>query len=236
MCLVLAAWKEHSEFPLIVAANRDEFHVRPTEPAHQWDGITAGRDLESGGTWLGVTAAGRFAAVTNYREDRPKAAGDLSRGALVTGFLQSATSPREYLESLDAGRYGGFGLLVSDLQTFGYFSNRSEDVRLLDPGIYGLSNHLLDSEWPKVTRGKEALREILRTPETLEERLLELLADRTGLPDRHTAAFIVDSVHGTRSSTIALFRADGRIRFGERAFSSTGETLYTRAFDLANTA
>jgi uncharacterized protein with NRDE domain len=232
MCLILVAWKAHAEFPLVVAANRDEFHTRPTEPAHEWEGMTAGRDLESGGTWLGVTPGGRFAAVTNYREDRPKGAGDLSRGALVTGFLQSETSPEVFLDSLDANRYGGFGLLVSDLQTFGYFSNRAEEVKVLEPGIYGLSNHLLDSEWPKVKRGKETLREILRSPEQMEDRLLDLLADRIGLPQRETAAFIVDPIHGTRSSTVALFGSDGRIRFVERAFSSTGETLYTRAFEL----
>lgn len=232
MCLILVAWKAHPEFPLIVAANRDEFHIRPTEPAHEWEGITAGRDLESGGTWLGVTPAGRFAAVTNYREDRPKGPGDLSRGKLVTAFLQSGATPEKHLQSLDAGRYAGFGLLVSDLQTFGYFSNRAEEVKVLEPGIYGLSNHLLDSDWPKVKRGKESLREILRSSEPLEDRLLDLLADRTGLPDRQTAAFIVDPIHGTRSSTVALFGSNGRIRFVERAFSSTGETLYTRAFDI----
>src|SRR5687768_16725718 len=123
MCLILVAWKEHPEFPLIVAANRDEFHIRPTAPAHEWEGIIAGRDLESGGTWLGVTPAGRFAAVTNYREDRPKCPGDLSRGKLVTAFLLTQATPEKYFQSLDAGRYGGFGLLVSDLQTFGYCSN-----------------------------------------------------------------------------------------------------------------
>jgi uncharacterized protein with NRDE domain len=236
MCLILIAYRSHPDFPLVVAANRDEYHARPTAPADWWDAnLLAGKDEQSGGTWLGVTRSGRFAAVTNYHEGRPKNPEDLSRGKLVTDFLRSPTSPREYLESLEPQRYAGFGLVVSDLRTLGYFSNRADGVTMLQPGIYGLSNHLLDTDWPKVDRGKKAMRELLehtRNPRQLSDSLLELLGDRAGAPERERAMFVLDPVHGTRSSTVGTFGANGEITFVERSFDAAGKVLYTRPLGL----
>lgn len=239
MCLIVIAYRSHPEFPLVVAANRDEFHIRPTAPAQFWDdSLLAGKDLESGGTWLGITRGGRLAAVTNYHEQRPKGPDDLSRGTLVVDFLRSDAAPARYLAEIDPHRYAGFGLIVSDLRSLSYFSNRADGVKLLTPGIYGLSNHLLDTDWPKVDRGKKKMRQLLSAspePDELTESLLNLLGDRTGAPERSSSIFVADPVHGTRSSTVVIFTAGGEIRFEERSFDAAGRLLDTRPFSPQGT-
>ena len=156
MCLILAAWRVHPEFPLVVAANRDEFHARPAARAAFWDdrpAILAGRDLEAKGTWLGVSRSGRFAAVTNYRGGREAGAIE-SRGFLVSRFLEGGATSGEYIGEVAGrgARYSGFNLLAEDGEELWWCSNRDSGPRRLEPGIYGLGNFLLDT--PEVAEPK----------------------------------------------------------------------------------
>jgi uncharacterized protein with NRDE domain len=243
MCLILFAHRAHPEYRLVVAANRDERFQRPTAPAGFWadaSGIFAGRDLEHRGTWLGVTTTGRFAAITNFRDPdghRPDAP---SRGGLVSDFLRSSAPPASYLERLRpaATAYNGFSLLVGNGESLCYFSNREGEIRSLEPGIYGLSNQLLDVPWPKVRLGKVRLADEIRSgvdPDTL----LALLDDtraaadedlpRTGVGlewERKLSALrIVADGYGTRSSTALLVGTNGEVRIAERSFDERGQEL-----------
>jgi uncharacterized protein with NRDE domain len=240
MCLILFAHRAHPAYPLVVAANRDEWFRRPTAPAGFWPDapeVFAGRDLEQQGTWLGVTRHGRFAALTNYRDPGSQRADAPSRGALVSGFLRSAVAPGEYLERLraDAARYNGFSLLAGDGDALCYFSNREGEIRTLAPGIYGLSNSLLDVQWPKVESGKARFAAALdRSPDAAA--LIRVLDDTGPAPDqalpatgvslewerRLSALRIVADGYGTRSSTALLVGADGMVTFVERSFGADG--------------
>ena len=188
MCLIYVAWRHHPHHRLVVAANRDEHHARPTAAAHWWKdspGVLAGRDLEAGGTWMGITRGGRFAAVTNYREapENREAVGPRpgapSRGTLVGAFLTGGESAPDYLERVtkeEGRRYNGFGLLAMDGETLAFASNRARGVTLLEPGVFGLSNHLLDTPWPKVTSGKAELERLVAKSDIRVPDLLALLA------------------------------------------------------------
>lgn len=240
MCLILFAHRAHPHYRLVVAANRDEWFRRPTAAAAFWPDaahVLAGRDLEQQGTWLGITRAGRFAAVTNFRDPASHRAQAPSRGQLVSRFLLSSESPGDYLAALraEAPRYNGFSLLVADRESLYYCSNREGAIRALAPGIYGLSNHLLDVPWPKVRQGKQRLAEALaRGPNA--DALLELLADTGVAPDAElprtgveldwerklSALRIVADGYGTRSSTVLLVGADGEASFVERSFDEYG--------------
>ena len=218
MCLILLAWRAFREHPLIVAANRDEFHARPAAPAAFWDdrpGILAGRDLEARGTWMGISRAGRFAAVTNYRGAREPRAAE-SRGNLVTDFLDGSAAPGRYANTLveRSESYSGFNLLVSDGEELWWMSNRGGEPRRLAPGIYGLANALLDS--PDVEPGKRRFQETVSTAVAVEP-LFGLLAE----------ARIVDPVYGTRCSTVHLGR-----RYAERSFSPDGAEQETLHYEL----
>ncbi|MBV9774904.1 MAG: NRDE family protein [Gemmatimonadetes bacterium] len=236
MCLILLAHDAHPRYRLIVAANRDEFYARPTAPAGWWDdapGVLAGRDLRGGGTWMGITREGRWAAVTNYRETTPPPVDAPSRGGLVGGFLLGEGEPEAYLRALlpSVGAYAGFNLLVGDGERLAYLSNRGEGVRVLGPGIYGLSNALLDTPWPKVERGKAALREVVRRGDEPDvEALLRVLADTDPAPDpllpdtgvgvererMLSSPFIASPEYGTRASTVLLVARDGGVVLVER--------------------
>ncbi|HSU15964.1 NRDE family protein [Longimicrobium sp.] len=236
MCLVLIAWDSHPTHRLIVVANRDEFYARPTAPAGWWDDapqVLAGRDLRDGGTWMGVTRAGRFAAVTNYREPQMYRQGAPSRGFLVANFLLSRAPSLGFAAGLMpvAPGFNGFNLLLFDGTTLAWTSNRAAGARTLPPGVYGLSNHLLDTPWTKVVSGKADLRAALAAPEAeLEARLFASLARRdpapeaelpsTGIePERERAlssAFIATPEYGTRCSTVLLLTRDGEVTFVER--------------------
>ncbi|MBL8971634.1 MAG: NRDE family protein, partial [Myxococcales bacterium] len=192
MCTLLFAWQVDPARPLIVAANRDEFHARPTAAASTWPRdaeasapeIVAGRDLQAGGTWLGVTREGRFAALTNVRE--PFVApppGARSRGGLVAEFLRGRAAPGEYLAGLAPDAYAGFNLVVGDRSSLWYLSNRSGPARALGPGVYGVSNAALDTPWPKVRRGRENLARLVAAGAASPEAVLALLADRAPAPD-----------------------------------------------------
>ena len=252
MCLVLIALNSHPEYSLIVAANRDEFYDRPSAPAEYWEdapGILAGRDLKAGGTWLGIDQRGRFAAVTNYRQGQREQSAPRSRGHLVSGFLTTSTDVREYFEQVraDAELYNGFNLIAGDSRELLYYSNREDHIRALGPGLYGLSNHLLDTAWPKVTSTKSAFGTLLsRRASDLTDALFALLSDRTQPPDDqlpHTgvgpewelllsSAFITSRDYGTRSSTVVLVGRDGGIVFVERNFGPGGVPTQEGRFTL----
>jgi uncharacterized protein with NRDE domain len=242
MCLILIAFDSHPDYSLVVAANRDEFYERPTAPAAFWadyPGVLGGRDLKAGGTWLGIDRGGRLAAVTNYRQGEREPAAPRSRGQLVSGYLTTEIDPASYLEQAerDAQLYNGFNLIAGNSRELFYFSNREGRRRFLEPGIYGLSNHLLDTAWPKVTSGKTALGALL-SPGASEmvPNLFALLADRRQAPDHSlpetgvtlawerllSAAFIATAEYGTRSSTVVLVDRGGGVLFVERSFGRDG--------------
>lgn len=239
MCLIAFAWREHADFPFVFAANRDEFHARPTDGMAWWtdvDGLLAGRDLEAGGTWLALSKSGRIATVTNYRETRTASA-PRSRGELVRRFPAGAASPGDYLATVDGDAYAGFSLLATDGRELAYGSNRGDEGRLLARGIYGLSNAALDTPWPKLVRTREGIRRLLSVGTVSLDNLLDLVADRepahrdeiprTGLPIEHeralSAPFIVSPEYGTRCSTAIICRTDGHIEVAERRFDAGGE-------------
>lgn len=251
MCLILFAFEPSSEYPLVVLANRDEFHRRPTAQAGFWKetpGVLAGRDLEKGGTWLGVTTSGRFAAVTNYRSPRDMQPGGRSRGALPQLFLEGGMDAMSYLETVheDAQAYAGFNLLVYDGTAMGYLSNRSgSGPQEVSPGIHGLSNALLDTDWPKVTEGREVLAELLGEGPP-DPSWMHVMADtRTAaddqLPDTGiglekerllSSRCIQSPDYGTRCSTFARFHKGGRIRFVERTLVPADLDPDTVSFSL----
>ncbi len=195
MCLILFAYQYHAEYPLVVAANRDEYYARPTQTADFWKeapDIFAGKDLQAGGTWMGISKQGRFAAVTNFREPKEQPDNAISRGELCKNFLLSQADTKTFTEKIDQHHhlYAGFNLLLgepSDTNTLqlSYYSNRTRTMRPLAPGIYGLSNGLLNDPWPKVTSGKAALQNILDNHEQPSSSALRQLLDL--LLDQHIA-------------------------------------------------
>lgn len=222
MCLIVAAWKVRTEWPLIVAANRDEFHGRPASPAGFWSDrphILGGRDLEAKGTWMAVSRNGRFAAVTNYRGAREPSAAE-SRGALVTRFLDTDTRAGAYAAQVSANgaRYSGYNLLACDGEELWWTSNRDSAPRRLDPGYYALGNLLLDS--PEVLPIKERGRDLIEATPAIEP-LFTLLA----------GARIVNEQYGTRCSTVCLLGKT--IRYAERTFAPDGAEGETRSFELS---
>ena len=239
MCLVLLAIGQSDQYPIILAGNRDEFHARPTRTASWWPDkpdIVGGRDLQAGGTWLGLHRNGRFATVTNFRDAEPVSAKFLSRGQLVTEYLEGKQRPLDYLEAIDGSRYAGFNLFVGDFGVTAYLSNRGADPRELPAGLYGLSNALLDTPWDKVVRSKQGLASLLDRNTVNETTLLRLLDDRNvGPVDNEdaerlgfttaraiTAPFIVTPDYGTRCSTVVTADNVGRWQFVERRFDADG--------------
>lgn len=240
MCLIVVAWRCRADLPLVVAANRDEWRDRPAERAHWWPDhpdLLAGRDLKAGGTWMGVTRGGRFAAVTNFRDPSDRRSTARSRGGLVTEFLLGSDSAPRFLASL-AGRereYNGFNLIVGDGATLWYFGSREGGARPITPGVHGLSNHVLDEPWPKVTRGRQAMERAL-ADEAPTPALFELLGDARGVPDaelpdtgvgldweRRLAASLITGVeYGTRASTVLTVSARGEVVFEERTREADG--------------
>lgn len=237
MCLILFAYKSHPKYSLIVAANRDEFYKRKTASAHFWEdepNILAGRDLEKMGTWLGITKEGNFAALTNYRNPNEKTEGKRSRGELVTSALKSFPSIKSYMEQLGEkrGDYPGYNLIAGNLNDLYYYSNVENKVKTLRPGIYGLSNHLLNSNWPKVKEGKKMLSRIIEgKEENLVDSLFQMLKNEQTYPDSQlpstgvslemerllSSMFIRSEDYGTRSSSVLLF-SEKEIQFFERIY------------------
>lgn len=239
MCLILFAFKQHAGYRLVLTANRDEFYERPTAALHFWEDypqVLAGRDLTQQGTWMGVTRNGRFAAITNYREVIAPIANAPSRGKLVADFLTGTASPERYLQQIlpKANQFSGFNLILGDTQTLYYFGNRDGRIRMLGPGIYGLSNRLLDTDWPKVRAGKTQLTAVLRSgdggPSRIDfQSLIALLQNRESVPDNQlprtgvgiekermlAPAFITSPDYGTRSSSVLLIGHNNQVDFRE---------------------
>ncbi|SRR6266568_833950 len=250
MCLLSFAIDSHPRYRLVLAANRDENFVRPTEAARFWDStpqILAGRDVEAGGTWLGVSRNGRLAALTNYYGPDEYAQDKLSRGWLIKDFLSGDLSPDGYLEYLHrtGDRYNGFGLVFGDSAGLNYYTNRGPAISGLTAGVHGLSNHLLDTRWPKVVTIKSGLQRVIANADVIDpEDLFILLSDRTRyhdslLPDTGvgigrerslSSIFVTRDEFGTRCSTVILVDSDNRMYFLERSFDAhqnvTGTVKY----------
>ena len=248
MCLLAIAVDAHPRLPLIVAANRDEFHGRPTQDAHWWPDrpdILGGRDLEAGGSWLAVHRSGRFAAVTNFRDADHRPARLQSRGQLIVNFLQSTAMPIDFLRAVDGDAYAGFNLLVADRKSVAYLSNRGGGLRRLDRGIYGLSNATLDTPWHKLRLSRNRLRQLVDADKVDASRLMRMLDDRQRAPAAEiddpafefatahalSAPFIVLPDYGTRCSTVVTIDNRGKVSFAERRFDAggtrTGESQFS---------
>jgi len=255
MCLILFGFRAHRHFPLVVAANRDEHYSRPAAPAGFWTDrpdIYAGRDLEKGGTWMGINTNGRFAAITNYREGRPGPAASRSRGELVSNFLTGSQSTADFFAAAaqSANDYNPFSMIAGDLDALSFYSNRGTGIHSITPGIHGLSNHLLDTPWPKVVAGTAAMSTTcdLVDPDAISATLFAALAERSSaqdmqLPDTGISRqrerelsppFISGEHYGTRTSTVMLVHASGDVFVHEKRFGPHGVPLGAdaRAFRL----
>lgn len=241
MCLIVVGWQTHPDYPLVVAANRDEYLARPAVPAHWWTdapGLLAGRDLEAGGTWLGLSRSGRFAALTNYRDPTQHRAGAPSRGTLVRNCLTSDEATAEQLQRVAtvSRNYAGFNLLLGDGASLGIHESTTGAVRALPPGVYGLSNHVLDTPWPKVRLARDRFADALtQLPD--DAMFLALLRDHIPAADNHlpetgvsrdwerwlSPAFIRAPGYGTRCSTLITQRKDGAVSFREWTWDADGE-------------
>ena len=255
MCLLVLAWRRHPRFPLVIAANRDEYHARAAAPLAAWNdgtGIVGGRDLTAGGAWFAVDARHRVGIVTNFREFGRRRRSAPSRGGLIPAYLSGNSPPGEYLRGLetDAPGYAGFNLLLADRDSLWYASNRADQfARELPPGIYGLSNEFLDTPWPKLMRVRSRFEAALAAPASADRRalageLFAMLADReTAAPEslppselspewarKLSAPFVLDPSYGTRCSTVLTLSGDDVLDIGERRFDAggapTGETEY----------
>lgn len=232
MCLILLAVEPDAQHRLVIAANRDEQYARPTAQSSWWHdhpAVLGGRDLEAGGTWLGVTANGRFAAVTNFREDPPDPLPPRSRGELTANFLTGTYLADAYLRKVHevADQYRGFNLIVSDGEHCCYYSNREGMVRELGRGYYGLSNQLLDCDWPKVVRGRKQLAKLAGTFDA--DALFDLLFCK-GDGEPFSQSFIATERYGTSASTVVKIATSGDVYFEERNFKPMGEPDATHAY------
>ncbi|MBI1193206.1 MAG: hypothetical protein GC205_08530 [Bacteroidetes bacterium] len=253
MCTLLISYRQHAEFPLLIAANRDEFHDRPTRAMHWWPDqphVLGGRDEVGGGTWFGITRQGRFAALTNFRQfplnpDAP------SRGDLVRGFLEGNQHPADFLQELQqsAPLFNGYNLLFGHVHDLWYFSNRSSQNGAVEPGMHGLSNALLNDPWPKVNEGRNRFQGLFQNAADLDaERVLEALANKTQFPDQLlpdtgvglarervlSALFIESPGYGTRASWFLRVRSDGWVDVTERSYLPAAHRA--EVFELAPAA
>jgi uncharacterized protein with NRDE domain len=246
MCLILIGWRAHPEYPCLLAANRDEFHGRPSAPAGWWEaGILAGRDLKEGGTWLGVTRHGEFAALTNFRDGRARRSDAPSRGTLVTEVLEARRPVADTLRHLrEVGpRYNPFNMIVSDGERLGIYESVRGEGRELAPGIYGLSNDVLDTPWPKVRNAKSGLAAALADAYD-DAAILRFLRDdrraedtelpRTGVNLEWerllSSAFVRADDYGTRCSTVLRIDRLGQASFDEWSWDPSGAESGRQSF------
>jgi len=259
MCLLLISNNTNPEYPFVVAANRDELYNRQTKKAGFWKeypDLLAGKDLEAGGTWLGITRSGRFAAITNYRDMRTVKKNAPTRGLLTLNFLVSNTLAFEYGKSLAsmAAEYNGYNLLFSDMENLFYFSNQTKELNKLSSGAYGLSNHLLDTPWPKVVKSKEAFISAVSKRKISEQELFGILSDNREAPEDQlpdtglsrelekavSPVFIKSENYGTRSSTVILVNSVNEVLFVERSLDAGSgkwvESRFSFQLDIRNHA
>lgn len=251
MCLIFISFQNHPQYKLIVAANRDEFYRRKTAPAHFWDDfphILAGRDLEAGGTWMGITRHGKIAMVTNYRDLRNLKPVAPSRGILVSDFLANGEKPIPYVRRIieSAPDYNGFNLIAGTANELIYYSNKRTNAEPLNPGIYGLSNHLLNTPWPKVEKGKEIFQQIIASKFTHQDLIQFLYNDEQApdelLPDTGvglererilSAMFIKSPDYGSRCSTVITIDYNNRVKFTERVFDVPSPSFRDYHFEFS---
>ena len=245
MCLIVFAYKVSPKYPLILIANRDEFYNRPTRKAHYWDKemhpeILAGKDLKAGGTWMWVSKNRKWAALTNYRDIENIKNDAPTRGDLVPHFLKSKVSGYEYLLQLkkEAQKYNGFNLLVGDENDIFHYSNISDKITKIQPGIHGVSNALLNTPWPKLKRIKEILADKIQINDLSTASLFNLLKDKakaaesqlpiTGLSqelEKEMSSIFIDTKgYGTRCSTLLFINEIGEVKFAERGFDNENPT------------
>ena len=243
MCLIAIAWQARRDLPLLVAANRDEWRDRPAKPAHWWPErpeLLAGRDLQAGGTWMGITRGGRFAAVTNFRDPSEKRSTARSRGTLVTEFLVGTDSPARFLSNLSARahEYNGFNLILGDGASLFYYGSREGQPRAIEPGVHAISNHVLDEPWPKVVAARDAMELALADEEPMAV-LFDLLSSTTKPSDdalpktgvgldwerRLSSALITGVDYGTRASTVLAVTGGGEAIFEERTRGVDGSVI-----------
>lgn len=245
MCILFIARDQRKDYPLVIAANRDEFHQRPTQSSHIWCShppIFAGKDLQAGGTWMGVTRGGRIGALTNIRQPGKDRKDAKSRGELVVDYLTWKQDDSAFASRLrhHQADYNGFNLLYGTWRNLQVFNNATGEVSPVDSGVHGLSNARLNAPWPKLSRGVDALAYYCSQADRLtEDGLFELLQDTTEAPDealpqtgvpfewekRLSPIFIRSEDYGTRASTLLLVKKDGSATWVERTYAASGEQM-----------
>ena len=252
MCLIVIGYNYHPDYKLIFAANRDEFYQRPSSPADFWKdepSLLAGKDLKEGGTWCGITKNGRFAAVTNYRNTKSIKKDALSRGKIVTDFLLGTSSPEFYFKGLkdSADLYNGYGLIFGDASGLFFFSNRAKELIKIEAGIHGLSNHLLDTPWFKVTMGKDLFKKAIEKKDNFVDNLFLMLSDKTLSPEENelpdtgltkeversiSSIFVETPDYGTRSSTVILIDKNDKVTLVEKSLDTQTKKWTVNAFNF----
>jgi uncharacterized protein with NRDE domain len=250
MCLILFSLNNHPVYKLIIAANRDEFYARKTAPAGYWPDhpdILGGRDLEAQGTWMAMNLQGKIAMVTNYRDPLNINPNAPSRGKLVSDYLGDSLSAYDYLKLIEplAKEYNGFNLLAGTIDELFYLSNYSKGIQKIKPGLHGISNHLLETPWPKVVLGKERFQRVLDQEKIDPQQLLTVLyydhrAD-AGLPDTGislerekalSSMFIKTVDYGTRCSTAVLVDNQNNVQYVERDYAPGTYAFTTQTFEF----
>lgn len=251
MCLIVLALNGHPDYRLIVVANRDEYYDRRTAPANYWEdhpGVLGGRDLQAGGSWLAMNTNGRISMVTNYRDLARFNPAAPSRGHLVTDYVLSTDRPLRYMEdvALRGDMYNGFNLLTGNAKELYYYSNYGNGIAAVPPGLHGLSNHLLDTPWPKVKNALQKVRPILDADRVDLGRLLDAMYDDTVAPDSElpdtgvgpelerqlSSMFIKSQGYGSRSTTAVLVDRANQVQFVERVYNPTDFSYTTQSFDF----
>ena len=249
MCLIFFSLKEHPDYKLIIAANRDEFYNRKTAAADFWKdypNILGGRDLEANGTWMGITKSGKISMLTNFRDPKNINPNAPSRGQLVSDYLEQNILPEDYLKQIEpkASAYNGFNLLMGNPEEFYYLSNYKTGIDKITSGLHGLSNHLLETPWPKVERGRQKLELLLKSERVTTQKLFEFLYDGerasdNQLPDTGiglereralSSMFIKSPGYGSRCSTVILIDQDNNIEFSERVYDLATFEYTTKTF------
>jgi uncharacterized protein with NRDE domain len=249
MCLIVFANNFHPNYKLIFAANRDEFYDRSTKEAEFWKDnpeLLAGMDLQAGGTWMGITKQGRFAAITNFRDLKNYKEEAPSRGKITLDFLTNNIQPEEYYNSLkpDLNGFNGFNLIFGTIDELFYFSNKSGGLQKLEPGIHGISNALLNTPWPKVEKVKRQLEVLLKQNEVHPWEVMSILYDTLkakdeNLPDTGVGielermlspVFISSERYGTRCSTVVIVDYDNNVQFVEKTYHSGIGTFSNKEF------